>query len=84
MILNLGIDCYFITDFFLKYAFKWKRRMKRIDNEIFDELENSDDELLDMASFLILMKRIRKRRRERIKKPRKTSRFWIRQIYLQY
>ena len=46
--------------------------------ESYDEFDNSEDELIEMASLLLIMRR----RRKIEKNPRRAPRFWIRQIFV--
>ena len=50
--------------------------------ESYDEFIDSEDELLEMASLLLIMRRRWKRRGKIQKNPRRAPRFWIRQIFL--
>jgi len=47
-----------------------------------DSNDSSEDELLEMASILLIMKRKRKRKfSEQKNKSRRAHRFWVRQIF---
>ena len=50
--------------------------------ESYDGFDNSEDELMEMASLILIMRRRRKRRGKIEKNPRRAPRFWIRQIFL--
>ena len=50
--------------------------------ESYDEFDDSEDELMEMASLLLIMRRRRKIRGKIEKNPRRAPRFWIRQIFL--
>ena len=50
--------------------------------ESYDEFDDSEGELMKMVSFLLIMRRRRKRRGKIEKNPRRAPRFWIRQIFL--
>ena len=50
--------------------------------ESYDEFGDSEDEIMGMASLLLIMRRRRKRRGKIEKNPRGDPRFWIRQIFL--
>ena len=50
--------------------------------ESYDDFDDSEDELMEMASLLLIMRRRRKIRGKIEKKPRRAPRFWIRQIFL--
>ena len=48
----------------------------------YDEFGDSEDELMEMASLLLIMRRRRNRRGKIEINPRRAPRFWIRQIFL--
>ena len=50
--------------------------------ESYDEFADSEDELMQNASLLLIMRRRRKRKGKAEKNPRRVPRFWIRQIFL--
>ena len=50
--------------------------------ESYDEFDDTKDELMEMASLLLIMRRRRKRRGKIEINPRRAPRFWIRQIFL--
>ena len=50
--------------------------------ESYDKFDDSKDELMEMASLLLIMRRRRKRRGKIEINPRRAPRFWIRQIFL--
>ena len=50
--------------------------------ESYDEFDDSEDELMEMASLFLIMRRRRKRRGKIEKNLRRAPRFWIRQIFL--
>ena len=50
--------------------------------ESYDEFDDSEDELMEMASLLLIMIRRRKRWGKIEKNLRRAPRFWIRQIFL--
>ena len=50
--------------------------------ESYDDFDDSEDESMEMASLLLIMRRRRKIRGKIEKKPRRAPRFWIRQIFL--
>ena len=50
--------------------------------ESYDEFGDSEDEIMGMASLLLIMRRRRKRRGKIEINPRRAPRFWIRQIFL--
>ena len=47
--------------------------------ESYDEFDDSEDELMEMASFLLILRKRHKRRGKIEKNPRQASRFLIRQ-----
>ena len=50
--------------------------------ESYDEFDDSEDELMEMASLFLIMRRRRKRRGKIEKNPRRAPRFWVGQIFL--
>ena len=80
---NLNIKPLFLPQLsYIKQRLREENTNNKMEVETYDEFDDSKDELMEMASLLLIMRRRRKRRGKIEINPRRAPRFWIRQIFL--